>query len=244
MHYRRAGHGPALVLLHGGSVSAELCWGQAFAAFSPSFDVIAPDQMGHGRTADIPDRPFDYHAMAEDTVELLSQLGVQSAVFVGWSDGGNLALDIAIHHPALATKIATSGANYTSDGLPARVREWLRGAKASDWDKEVLDEYARESPDGAAHWPALFERLRKMWLSQPTMTVKELGSIKARALVIAGDHDVIRPEHTLALQQAIPGAELAILPHAGHDVVVTDAPRWNAVVLAFLTEPPPQPGAH
>ena len=244
MHYRRQGTGPTLVLLHGGSASAELCWGPAFAFFAPSFDVIAPDQMGHGRTADDPKRAMSYHAMAEDTATLLEQLGVKSASLVGWSDGGILALDIAIHHPALAAKIVTSGANYTPDGTSPQARAWIRTSKPADWPALLRDDYAKLSPDGAEHFGPFLTRLKTMWLSQPNMTTKQLATIKAPALVVAGDHDMIRSEHTLALAQAIPGAELAILPNAGHGVVLEDAPRFNAVVLAFLNEKPKPAESH
>jgi pimeloyl-ACP methyl ester carboxylesterase len=238
MHYRRQGSGPTLVLLHGGSASAELCWGAAFATFAPKFDVIAPDQMGHGRTPDDPKRAFDYHAMAEDTVLFLAQLGVTSAYFVGWSDGGNLALDIAIHHPTLAKKIVTSGADAKADAQDPHVLAWLRKATGDNWPKSIRDDYARISPDGADHFPVLIERLKKMWLSQPNFSTKELASIKSSALIVAGDHDIVPADHSAMIARTIPGAELAILPHAHHDVVLTDAARWNAVVMAFLEETP------
>jgi len=67
--------------------------------FSSQFRVIAMEQMGHGRTADVTDRPFHFHDMAEDTVELMRQLGIESAVIVGYRDGGIIGIDIAIHHP-------------------------------------------------------------------------------------------------------------------------------------------------
>ena len=58
--------------------------------FSNAYRVIAPEQMGHGRTTDDPGRPFHYHDMAEDTVELLRQLEIDSTFVFGFSDGGIL----------------------------------------------------------------------------------------------------------------------------------------------------------
>ena len=85
MYYEAHGEGPPLLLLHGGSGSIPEKW---IPFFTPQFRVIAHEQMGHGRTADVIDRPFHYHDMAEDTVELMRQLGIESAVVVGYSDGG------------------------------------------------------------------------------------------------------------------------------------------------------------
>jgi pimeloyl-ACP methyl ester carboxylesterase len=62
--------------------------------------------MGHGRTGDDPARAFDYHDMAEGTVELMRQLNLESALIFGFSDGGILGLDMAIHHPKLVSKLA------------------------------------------------------------------------------------------------------------------------------------------
>ena len=239
MHYMRQGSGPALVLLQGGTTSAAFCWTKVIPFFSSSFDVIAPDQMGHGQTADDPKRAFDYHAMAEDTVELLSQLGVTSASFIGWSDGGDLALDIALHHPTLAKKIVTSGANTAPDGMLADVLKVIRDPHLADLPLmgPIRDEYAKLSPDGAAHWPLFIDRLRKMWVSQPKLLPRDLAAIKAPALIMAGDHDFIRMEHTVAIAHGIPGARLAIVPNEGHSVMVDRAP-WDALVLAFLKEEP------
>ncbi len=90
MYYEVHSDGPPLLLLHGGTDSIER-FRMAMPFFATEFRVIAIEQMGHGRTADLMDRPFHYHDMAEDTVELMRQLGIESAVIVGYSDGGSSA---------------------------------------------------------------------------------------------------------------------------------------------------------
>jgi pimeloyl-ACP methyl ester carboxylesterase len=117
MYYEVHGEGPPLLLLHGGSGSIPERW---IPLFTPQFRVIAPEQMGHGRTADLIDRPFHYHDMAEDTVELMRQLGIESAVVVGYSDGGIIGLDMSIHNPERVTKLAVTGAN----AIPKRIRSF------------------------------------------------------------------------------------------------------------------------
>jgi len=83
--------------------------------------------MRHGRTADLVDRPFHYHGMAEDTVELMRQLGIESALVFGYSDGGIIGLEMAIHHPDCVTKVAVTGANARFDGYTGKNQEWVRG---------------------------------------------------------------------------------------------------------------------
>ena len=141
--------------------------------------------MGHGRTADLVDRPFHYHDMAEDTVELMRQLGIESAVVVGYSDGGIIGLDMAIHHPERVTKLAVTGANARFDGYTAENQEWVRSFDPGS--EPVSETYARLSPDGAEHWPVVLGRLQPMWAAEPSFTNEELQSIEAPTLLIIGD---------------------------------------------------------
>jgi len=148
MYYEVHGEGPPLLLLHGGLGSIPEKW---IPNFSAQFQVIAMEQMGHGHTADVVDRPFHYHDLAEDTVELMRRLAIESAAIVGYSDGGIIGLDMAIHHPEHVTKLAVTGANCRTDGYTAENLEWVR---SFDPDAEpVSDAYAHLSPDGADHWP-------------------------------------------------------------------------------------------
>ena len=141
MYYEVHGDGPPLLLLHGGSGSIPNTW---IPFFTPRYRVIAPEQMGHGRTGDLVDRPFHYHGMAEDTVELMRRLGIESAVVVGYSDGGIIGLDAAINHPEHVSKLAVTGANARFDGYTAENQEWARSFDPSS--QPVPDDYARLSP--------------------------------------------------------------------------------------------------
>ncbi|HTR50260.1 MAG TPA: alpha/beta hydrolase [Kofleriaceae bacterium] len=237
-YYETHGSGPPLLLLHGGTGSAD-DFDRNTPALAAHFRVITPERMGHGRTADVPDRPFDYHEMAEDMIAFMDAIHVAKADLVGWSDGGIVALDIAMHHPDRVGKLAVTGANFRVDGLAPEIVTWLRDVKPDDWPKTMLDNYKRLSPDGAAHWPVVFERLRKMLLSQPSYTNEQLKTITAPTLVMAGDDDVIRIEHTIELARTIPGAQLCIYPGGGHFWFNKKADAFNAIILEFLAAPPP-----
>ena len=225
LYYEVHGYGPPLVLLHGGTASIPEKW---IPLFTPHFRVIAPEQMGHGRTADLIDRSFHGHDMAEDTVELMDQLGIESAVVVGYSDGGIIGLDMAVHHPERVTKLAVTGANARFDGYTTENKEWIRGFDPGTLP--VSEPYAQLSPDGAAHWPVLLERLRPMWGAEPSFTSEELECIEAPTLLVFGDRDIVTPEHAVEMFRAIPGARLCVVPNAGHGAMPKET------VLAFLLE--------
>jgi pimeloyl-ACP methyl ester carboxylesterase len=225
MYYEVHGNGQPLLLLHGGTGSIPDKW---IPFLTPHFRVIAPEQMGHGRTADLVDRPFHYHDMAEDTVELLRRLEIESAVVVGYSDGGIIGLDMAIHHPEHVTKLAVTGANARFDGYTSENQEWVRSFDPTS--QPVSEQYAQLSPDGAAHWPVILERLKPMWASEPSFTNEELQRIQAPTLLVVGDHDIVTPEHAVEMFRTIPRAQLFVVPRAGHGVMPKE------VVLAFLQE--------
>ena len=225
MYYAVNGDGPPLLLLHGGSGSIPEKW---IRFFSPPFRVIAMEQMGHGRTADVMDRPFHYHDMAEDTVELMRQLGIGSAALVGYSDGGIIGLDMAIHHPERVAKLAVTGAQSSVDGYTEENREWARSFDPDD--EPVSDAYSRLSPDGAGHWPILLGRMKPMWIAEPSFTREQLQGITAPTLIIVGDEDIVTPEHAVEMFRTIPGAQLCVVPHAGHGVMPKET------ILTFLRE--------
>ena len=227
MYYEVHGEGPPLLLLHGGTSSIPTKW---IPYFSGQFRVIAMEQMGHGRTADVIDRPFHFHDMAEDTVELMRQLGIESAVIVGYSDGGIIGIDMAIHHPERVTKLAVTGANSRTDGYTPENLEWARTFKPADLP--VSDAYARLSPDGPDHWPIVLERLQRMWPVEPNFKREEMQSIKAPTLIIIGDGDIVTPEHAVEMFRTIPRAQLCVVPHAGHGAMPKET------ILAFLNEIP------
>jgi pimeloyl-ACP methyl ester carboxylesterase len=232
MYYETTGSGPLLLAMAGGTMSLEM-FSEDVELLSRSFTVLAPEQMGHGRTGDDTERAFDYHDMAESTYELLVSLGIESTLVYGFSDGGVLGLDLAIHHPEVVQKLATSGANFHFDGLNPSTREWILTATGETWPADLRESYERLSPDGPQHWNEVIERIQHMWLSQPDYSPETLAQITTPTLVIAGDHDAITPEHTVALFRAVPNAQLCIVPNESHGVLPEET------VLTFFTASDP-----
>ena len=229
LYYEIHGEGPPLLILHGGTCSIELPR-MEIPFFASAFQVIAPEQIGHGRTADATDRELHYHDMAEDTVELMRQLNVESAFVFGFSDGGIIGLDLAIHHPERVKKLAVTGANFRTDAYSPEAFEWLLTVKPEDWPSNFRESYEQLSPDGPSHWPVFLGRLQRMWSLEPSYTLEEMASIKAPTMVIAGDRDIISPEHSVEMFRAIPESRLCIVPAARHGVLAKET------VITFLQE--------
>src|SRR5580765_6519631 len=114
MYYEVRGKGPTLVLLHGGAGNGEQ-FSQQVPVFEKHFRLIVPDMCAQGRTTDR-EGPLTYHAMAEDVIALMNRLRVKRFDIMGWSDGGNTGLDLAIHHPDRLRRLVTFGANFSPDG--------------------------------------------------------------------------------------------------------------------------------
>jgi pimeloyl-ACP methyl ester carboxylesterase len=168
--------------------------------------------------------------MAEDTVELMRQLGIESAIVVGYSDGGIIGLDMAIHHPERVTKLAVTGTNARFDGYTTENQEFVRSFDPGT--QPVSEGYAHLSPDGAEHWPVLLERLRPMWAAEPSFSNEELQRIEAPTLLVIGDRDIVTPEHAVEMFRTIPGARLCVVPGAGHGAMPKE------MVLSFLEGEP------
>ena len=220
MYYETSGSGRPLLLLHGGGNSIHGSFAKQLDVFAKTHAIIAPEQIGHGHTPDAAG-PFTYARMASDTAALLGQLGLKDVDVVGWSDGGIVALILAVQHPELVRRVVVSGANFAPEGYLA---EDLKQMRAKD----------------VASPATLSERLNHLWATSPTkeeLNPVLLSGIHKRVLVMAGDHDAILLDHTIALYRALPDARLCILPGTSHGTLI-QRPEWvNPIVAAFLDEP-------
>ena len=231
MYYETYGSGSPLLLLHGGAGNG-MQFDKQIPAFSPHHRVILPDCRAQGRTTDRPG-PLTYHDMAEDMIALLDHLKLAKVDVMGWSDGGVIGLDMAIHHPDRIRHLVTFGANFAPDGLnPADVK-WNQTATADSFGRGMRLIWTRLNPE-PAHYEEAMNKILEMWRTEPRFTRAELHSIRAKTLICAGEHDLIRPEHTRELAQAIPGATLWIVPDASHGAMIERPELVNPRVLEFL----------
>ncbi len=89
------------------------------------------------------------------------------------------------------------------------------------------------------------EKLAKLWRTAPTaadITYEQLTTIRAPTLVMAGEDDAVRPEHTREIAHLIPRARLCILPHTPHSTFSSRPDLVNPLILSFLAEAAPDAG--
>jgi pimeloyl-ACP methyl ester carboxylesterase len=223
------GDGPECVLLlHGGMSNSDTIMEALAAPLLDRYRVVAFDRRGHGYTADI-GGPFHYDDMATDTIAVLEQVVGGPAHVVGWSDGGIIGLLVAMRRPDLVGRLVTIGANFHHDGMVD-----VDFGESTALGQEMYEEYAERSPDGAEHFGELFERFLVMVATEPTLTTAELAAITAPTLVVAGDDDLVRLDHTCALYEALPAGQLAILPGTSHAVPLERPVDVARIVGDFL----------
>jgi pimeloyl-ACP methyl ester carboxylesterase len=217
IYYAVRGGGPELVFLHGGGDSGERSFVHQLDVFSEHHHIVAPDQVGQGRTPDVPG-PLSYTAMMEDTAELLRVLKLRHVDVVGFSDGGILALMLAVQHPELVRRVVVSGVNIFPEGLRPDDLEELRATEIAT--PTTID-----------------EKLTHLWLTSQTEVELNLGllaRISQPVLVISGDRDAITLEHTLKIFHALPNAELCVLPGTDHATFSGRSEWLNPIISSFL----------
>ena len=235
MYYEVHGAGPPMLLLHGG-IADNAFWSETLPALSRDHQVIAPEQMGHGHTADLPSREFSYQQMADDTAALLEKLHVSRVDVVGWSDGGILGYLLAINHPDLVRRLVTSGSNVDDEGLKGSSGD----VKPDQIPRMFRDEYDKVSPDGPGHFPEFVRRVGTMWHKYPYLDRRKLSAIRCPTMIVVGDHDFFPVEVALHIVRDIPGAQLMVVPGSGHGTFLAKPALMNLAVLQFLDAPDPK----
>ena len=238
MFYEVAGEsGPPVVLLHG-AMGGAFVWGRLIEALSAGFRTYAPEQRGGARTPDV-DGPFHYETLVDDTTAFVEEVIGEPVHIVGASDGGIIGLGMALRNPKLVKSLTTYGANYHYEGL---LPEAGLDSSADDpaWQM-ARDRYAQLSPDGPEHWPIVYKKLMKMARTEPSWTVNDLARIEPPVLVMVGDDDIVRLDHSRSLFEALPNGRLAVVPGASHVGFLERPELVNAMIHDFMEHPgPPQ----
>jgi pimeloyl-ACP methyl ester carboxylesterase len=218
LYYETYGSGKPLVFLHGngGSIRSSR---NKIEHFKKYFKVIAIDSRGHGKSAD-PSPHLSYVQMEKDVAVLLDSLHLDSVYVSGQSDGGILGLLLAINHPKKVSKVVTFGANM------------FPGKKAVP---DIIDKMVMDTLRLTKNFET--RRLFELLGQQPNITEKDLQKISCPFLLISGDRDVIRLEHTIAMFYNIKKSNLFIMPGATHFGSYEKPELFNTVVMDFFTKP-------
>jgi pimeloyl-ACP methyl ester carboxylesterase len=239
LHYDERGNGAPLILIHGGLASSSQ-WEPIVPELAGGFRVITPDSRGNGRSTS-PAGELSYARIADDIAALIAALGLQHPVVGGWSDGGQVTLELGARHPGAAAALIVGAAypDFDAGGLREAHRALLgadeRGVPDSAHIDAELGEFADEikalHPGGEEQWRALVRQTAPMWLDYQGLRPDELRAIRTPVLVLAGDRDELVPiDRAVSLYRTLPSAELAVCPSLSHDGPTPE----RASVLASL----------
>jgi len=225
LYYETYGSGEPLLLLHGDSQSI-YAFVKQIPELSKHYKVIAVDTRGEGKSKDFTNGPLSYDLFANDMKQLLDSLYITKTNILGWSDGGNTGLIMAIKYPSYVNKLAITGANLepSDNAIDTKVLEEIR-KELTQWQKDTSAHAIMES------------RLFTMLLNEPHISTESLKTIKAPVLVMAGEHDVILEKHTKLIAASIPNSTLYIFKGASHYVPVEKIDEFNKEVLSFFETP-------
>ena len=228
MRYEEDGVGEPLILIHGGGMTGRLMWSEQIPVFAEHFRVVAPDSRGHGGTYN-PAGELSYHAMADDVIALMDALEIERAFYYGYSDGGNIGLELGMRFPDRMVALALGGVvfKFSPSYFAALRREYgfervetdeeleaFQRALPKDMREHVL---ARHTHTGPKTWQKMVLAIARLHTTPVHYSVNDLAQVVSPTLVMTGDRDaLLLVEETVELYRLLPNAELLVLPNSGH----------------------------
>jgi pimeloyl-ACP methyl ester carboxylesterase len=211
MYYEIYGEGDMpLVLIHGGGSTIESSFGKILPFFAGYGKVIALELQAHGRTNDR-NAPESFEQDADDVAGLLNYLKIGKANFFGFSNGGTTTLQIAIRHPEIVNKIVDLAGACKKDGFFPGFFDGFKNATLDKMPEPLQAAFLKVTPDKNG-LQNMFERDVARMVNFKDIPDDVLQSIKAKALIMVNDQDVMPCEHAVKMTHLIPGARLMILP--------------------------------
>ena len=241
MYYEEYGNGKPLILLHGGTATSQM-WQPFLFKFIPHFRVITPDSRAHGRTNN-PTGELRYQLMADDVVAFIHALDLTRPLVFGYSDGGQIALDVGIRYPNLAGSLVIGAVWYKFS------QTYLNSLKAAGFESPGIvniERIQRESPewvdelkkdhfrtDDPDYWQTLLKQISAMWWTPLDYTEEDFQKITEPTLILLGDRDgIIELQQAVEMYQLIQNSELAIIPNSTHFTAGNELSM--SIVLDFL----------
>ena len=208
LFYAAEGCGKPVILLHGNGGSHNDFEVTTRQLAQAGYMVYALDSRGQGANA--PVEEYHYKDMASDVYEFIKAKGLKKPAVFGFSDGGNIALQLEVMYPGTLGAIATGGANIFVEGslIPSFAEEFL----------------AEPNPNP----------LTRMMQIEPTMTPQDMQTINTPSLIMAGEYDLILEDHTRLIASNIPGAELKIIPGEDHGSYICNSSKLSPILLDFF----------
>jgi len=232
--YDERGSGDPLVLMHGGLVDSRF-FEPNLGALAERFRVYTPERRGHGHTPDVPG-PITYQLMADETIAFLETVVGEPADLVGHSDGAFTAMLVAMQRPELVKRIVLISGGFNKKGEAAPDMEW----NVDELARFLAPAYGEVSPDGEEHFKVVATKIGEMAAVEPNLEASDLAKVTVRTLVMFSDDDLMTMAHAVEMYEALPNAELAVVPGTSHFLTQEKPDLVNELVLDFLTNDPVQ----
>ena len=235
MYYEIHGNGKPLVLIHGGGSTIGTSFSKLIPLLENRFIIIAMELQAHGHTSDR-DTAESFERDADDVVKLLHNLNINKASILGFSNGGNTAIQIAIRHPEIVNKLILASTFYKREGLIPGFFDGMKKATIEDMPQSLKNAFLKINPD-RVRLLNMFNKDRERMLNFKDWKDEDIRSIEAPTLIINGDRDVILPQHAVAISKLIINSRLMILPSAhGSYFGVAESPSTGSNLLKMTAD--------
>ena len=235
MYYEIYGQGNPIVLIHGGGSTIQSSFSKIIPLLAKQRQVIGVELQAHGRTGDR-NKALSFQQDADDVVALLTFLKIAKADILGFSNGGNTALQIAINHPQIVNKLILASTFYKREGLPMGFFDMMKKATINDMPQSLKTAFLQVNDDTNA-LQTMFDKDKERMIEFKDWKDDDIRNIKAPTLIINGDHDVIQNSHTVAMANLIEKSRLMILPaEHGAYMGVLESPSPKGNMLEFCVD--------
>jgi len=244
MYYETNGAGTPVILLHGGLETCHM-WAPVILPFSMSYQVIMPDSRGHGRS-DNPSGMFSFPMLAEDIALFIQALGLQKPLVVGYSNGGQTALHMAMTYPGLVRGYMIGGVFNSMTAEWRQVMQFILGFEGPgivDFERVIRNspetvQSLQEKHDifhSPGYWKSLLTQASQAWWDPPKHTQADFAKIKDPVLFWCGDRDVFcPPEQSTEMYRMVNKAELAVISNADHFTMMQQIDIAIMILLKFM----------
>ena len=221
-YYVEKGQGDPFILLHGNSDNSGYFQGQ-IDYFAKWYRVIAIDTRGHGKTPRGV-KPFTIRQFSDDLLCFMEAHQIEKAHLLGFSDGGNIAMIFAIEHPERVNRLILNGANLDTAGVKRSTQIPI------EIGYRIAKRFSGKSESARRNAEML-----GLMVNDPNIKAAEIEAIRAKTLVIAGTHDMIKEAHTRLIAEHIPNSRLVFIK-GNHFIANKNADAFNRAVLDFMRE--------
>ena len=222
IYYRIYGGGEQTLFFLHGNGEDWTCFQKQITYFAKDYRVVTMDSRGHGKSG-VSYYPLTIKQLAKDTAVLITKLQLTNLTLIGFSDGGNIAIEMVVHELVNVERMVIAGANLNPRGIKMRYQlPIILGHRA-------LAVVAKALPKLRVR-----EQILGLMTQQPNIKAVQLQKVAIPTLVIAGEKDMIQTKHTKHIAALLRDSTLVIIPKADHFVFTKQSEQVNNLVKAFV----------